>query len=146
MERPLSIPRNRLALILAGLLAVLIVSAGAVRFWPRTDLVEGHAYPVPSSASGHVVEVLNGTDRMGLARITTRVLRHAGHDVVLFKNAPEPADSTDILVRRGELAAGQRIRSALGIGRVRLAPDTLLRVDVSVILGSDYLPVAELHP
>jgi hypothetical protein len=146
LERPLSVPRHRLALILAGLLAVLIVSAGAVRFWPRTDLVEGHAYPVPSSASGRVVEVLNGTDRMGLARITTRLLRHAGYDVVLFKNAPEPADSTDILVRRGELAAGQRIRSTLGIGRVRIAPDTLLRVDVSVILGSDYLPVAELHP
>ncbi len=122
------------------------MSAGAVRFWPRTDLVEGHAYPVPSSTSGRVVEVLNGTDRMGLARITTRLLRHAGYDVVLFKNAPEPADSTDILVRRGELAAGQRIRSALGIGRVRMAPDTLRRVDVSVILGSDYLPVAELHP
>ena len=146
MERPLSIPRHRLALILAGLLAVLIVSAGAVRFWPRTDLVEGHAYPVPSSASSRVVEVLNGTDQMGLARITTRLLRHAGYDVVLFKNASEPADSTDILVRRGELAAGQRIRSALGFGRVRMAPDTLLRVDVSVILGSDYVPVAELHP
>ncbi len=144
MERPLSVPRHRLALILAGLLAVLIVSAGAVRFWPRTDLVEGHAYPVPSSASGRVVEVLNGTDRMGLARITTRLLRHAGYDVVLFKNAPEPADSTDILVRRGELAAGQRIRSTLGIGRVRIAPDTLLRVDVSVILGSDYLPLRAL--
>jgi hypothetical protein len=144
LERPLSVPRHRLALILAGLLAVLIVSAGAVRFWPRTDLVEGHAYPVPSSASGRVVEVLNGTDRMGLARITTRLLRHAGYDVVLFKNAPEPADSTDILVRRGELAAGQRIRSTLGIGRVRIAPDTLLRVDVSVILGSDYLPLRAL--
>ncbi|NNG16721.1 MAG: LytR C-terminal domain-containing protein, partial [Gemmatimonadales bacterium] len=111
------------------MLAVLIVSAGAVRFWPRADLVEGHAYPVPSSTSGRVVEVLNGTDRMGLARITTRVLRRAGYDVVLFKNASEPADSTDILVRRGALAAGQRIRSELGVGRVRMAPDTLLRVD-----------------
>jgi hypothetical protein len=127
-------------------LAILIVSAGAVRFWPRTDLVEGHSYPVPSGTNGRVVEVLNGTDRMGLARITTRVLRRAGYDVVLFKNAPEPTDSTDILVRRGALATGERIRSELGVGRVRLAPDTLLRVDVSVILGSDYVPSASLHP
>lgn len=146
MERPLSVPRQRFALILIGLLAVLIVLAAAVRFWPRADLVEGHAYPVPSSAPGRVVEVLNGTDRMGLARVTTRILRRAGYDVVLFKNAPGPADSTDILVRRGSLDVGEGIRSTLGIGRVRLAPDTLLRVDVSVILGRDFVPTTELHP
>jgi len=93
-----------------------------------------------------VVEVLNGTNRMGLARIATRQLRRAGFDVVLFQNAPELADSTDILVRRGDAADGDRVRAELGVGRVRLEVDTLRRVDVSVVLGKDYQPEPELHP
>jgi hypothetical protein len=146
LELPLPIPRRRLGLIVAGLLAVIIVVAAAVRLWPSTDQVEGHSYPIPSGEDGRLVEVLNGTDRLGLARVSTRQLRRAGFDVILFRNAPELTDSTDILVRRGEVADGERIRAVLGVGRVRLEIDTLRRVDVSVILGADYDPVPELHP
>lgn len=123
-----------------------MVVAAAMRLWPRTDHVEGHSYPIPSGADGRLVEVLNGTNRMGLARISTRQLRRAGFDVVLFRNAPELVDSTDILVRRGAVTDGERIRAVLGVGRVRLEIDTLRRVDVSVILGGDYEPEPELHP
>lgn len=147
MELPLSISRSRrrIGLIAAGFVAVLLFAA-ALRLWPSADQVEGHSYPIPSGAGGRVVEVLNGTNRMGLARITTRQLRRAGFDVVLFQNAPDLADSTSILVRRGDVAAGDRVREVLGVGRVRLEIDTLRRVDVSVVLGDDYHPEPELHP
>jgi len=55
-------------------------------------------------------------------------------------------DSTQILVRRGDPANGRAVRSALGTGRVVVDPDTLRRVDVSVVLGQDFKPPLELHP
>ncbi len=125
---------------------VLLVLAAAVRLWPKTDQVQGHAYPVPSGASGLVVEVLNGTDRRGLARAASRALRREGHDVVFFGNAPAPAESTTIVVRRGKPSTGERLRTGLGVGVVDVQPDSLRRVDASVILGPDYQPPLEVHP
>ena len=96
-----------------------------------------------------MVAVLNASGRPGLARLGTRVLRDAGIDVVTFGNAGEsrvPLDSTRILVRRGPRSAGERIRRALGVGQVVLAPDTTLLLDASVLLGSDFSPRLPLHP
>lgn len=104
--------------------------------------------PVPSAAGRAVpgeqervaVEVLNASASVGLARAATRRLRDAGLDVVYFGSdvAGPSLDSTQILVRRGAFAAGARVRSALGVGAVRAAPDTARLVDVSVRLGSDF--------
>jgi hypothetical protein len=97
-----------------------------------------------------VVEVLNTTGRVGLARTGTRVLRRAGIDVVNYGNASDPdrADSTRILVRRGDRGAGERVRRALKTGTVLLQPDSSRLVDVSVLLGADFAARApvELHP
>lgn len=98
-----------------------------------------------------VVEVLNITRRGGLARTGTRVLRQAGIDVVSYGNAvpiPERSDSTRILVRRGDRAAGERVRRALQVGTVVMRPDSTRLVDVSVLLGADFAARAplDLHP
>lgn len=95
-----------------------------------------------------VVEVLNASGRSGLARTGTRVLRRAGIDVVGYGNASPPADSTRILVRRGDRAAGERVRRALKVGTVVLRPDSTRLVDVSVVLGADFAVRAPLdfHP
>ena len=87
-----------------------------------------------------VVEVLNGSGETGLARRVTRLLRQRGVDVIYFGTAPGPADTTLVLVRRGGLARGHEVVRALGMGVVRAAADTLLRVDVTVVLGRDYRP------
>jgi len=121
--------------------------AGAVLFQPpRPEPVVSHAYAVPSSDHRIQVEVLNGSRRPGAARVATRVLRQQGLDVVFFGNADRLVDSTQILVRRGDPANGRAVRSTLGTGRVVVDPDTLRRVDVSVVLGQDFKPPLELHP
>ncbi len=96
------------------------------------------AYPIPSAEHRIVVEVLNGTRRAGVARAATRMLRRRGLDVVFFGNADETVDSTRVIVRRGDPGRGRDVRLALGAGRIVVEPDTLRRVDVSVILGADF--------
>ena len=93
-----------------------------------------------------VVEVLNGSGRRGLARSATRVLRQAGFDVVYFGSTGDSIRLTQTLARRGDSAAAARVASALGATRVRVAIDTLLRVDVTVLLGGDYKPPPGIRP
>jgi hypothetical protein len=97
-----------------------------------------HAYSIPSPERRLTVEVLNGTGRAGVARAATRMLRRRGLDVVYFGNAEEAVDSTRVIVRRGDPGRGRDVRLALGWGRIVVEPDTLRRVDVSVILGADF--------
>ena len=99
-----------------------------------------HAYPIPSAEGRVTVEVLNGTGRAGVARAATRMLRRRGLDVVFYGNADAAVESTRVLVRRGDSAAGRDVRLALGSGRVVVEADTFRRVDISVILGPDFSP------
>ena len=94
------------------------------------------------------MEVLNATGRPGVARAGTLTLRRAGIDVVYFGNASEtvPLDSTRIVVRRGSLDAGTRVRAALKVGRVVLERDSARLLDVTVIVGRDFLPSLDFHP
>jgi len=104
------------------------------------DGTQGH--PVPGDRSPAItVEVLNASGRAGDARVGTRLLRRAGIDVVYFGNAGENGlDSTRIIVRRGSERVGQRVRAALGQGRVEIELDSSKLLDVSVLLGTDFSP------
>ncbi|MFL5518118.1 MAG: LytR C-terminal domain-containing protein [Gemmatimonadales bacterium] len=113
---------------------------------PERERVIGHAYAVPAPDHRITVEVLNASGRAGLARGATRLLRRGGLDVVFFGNADDTADSTRIVVRRGDPGAGRDVRDALRMGRVTIVPDTLRRVDVSVILGRDFRIRGDTHP
>jgi len=135
--------RRRLALGLLGLLAV-----GGVG-WAVLARPERPAHSEPAALAGSeriVVEVLNGSGRRGLARTATRVLRQAGFDVVYFGSTGDSVRVTQALARRGDSAAAARVAAALGATRVRVATDTLLRVDVTVLLGSDYQPPPGIRP
>jgi hypothetical protein len=97
--------------------------------------------------------VLNASAKPGLARVGTRVLRRAGIDVLTFGNAAGSAgatgvlDSTRIVVRRGGREVGQRVRAALGVGRVVIQLDSARLLDASVLLGADFAPARlEFHP
>ena len=122
------------------------VGATALLIPPKREHVRGHAYAIPAPDRRITVEVLNGTQRPGAARVATRMLRRRGLDVVFFGNADASADSTRVIVRRGDPGRGRDVREALGAGRLVVEPDTLRRVDVSVILGQDFRPTGELHP
>jgi len=93
-----------------------------------------------------MAEVLNGSNRAGYARLGTLALRDAGIDVVSYGTAEVLTDTTLILVRRGRADRGRLVARALGVGTVRVAIDTLRRVDVTVILGKDWVPPAKLRP
>jgi hypothetical protein len=105
----------------------------------------GLAYPLPGERHPYAVEVLNGTDIDGLARQVTRTLRRQGIDVVYFGSAGAPADSTTLLIRRGDSAAARAVRAALGLGRIVAQPDTNLLLDLTVLLGPDAATI-ERHP
>jgi hypothetical protein len=106
--------------------------------------------PIPGEQGVRTtVEVLNASGKPGLAKTATRMLRRAGIDVLTFRTAPDtlgPLDSTRIVVRRGDLAAGERVRRALGVGRVTAAPDARKLLDASVFLGTDFAPRVPFHP
>jgi hypothetical protein len=93
-----------------------------------------------------MVEVLNGTGRQGAARTATRMLRRRGLDVVFLGNADSLADSTRVIVRRGDPEPARYVAAVLGAGKVIVETDTFRRVDVSVILGNDFRPKLEVHP
>jgi hypothetical protein len=141
--------QSRRRLLGAGLIALLVAAVATVVIHltpPERERVTGHAYAVPAPDHRITVEVLNASGRAGLARGATRLLRRGGLDVVFFGNADEPADSTRIVVRRGDPGAGRDVRDALRMGRVTIVPDTLRRVDVSVILGRDFRIRGDTHP
>jgi LytR cell envelope-related transcriptional attenuator len=136
--------RRRVSLALAGL---LLAAGGGVALFGRR--APQPAARLPAALAGDqrvVVEVLNGSGRRGLARIATRELRRAGFDVVYFGTVGDTVKLTQALARRGDSAAAARVASALGSSLARVALDTLLRVDVSVLLGGDYRPPPGIHP
>lgn len=138
-------PATRRGLIAGGLLLTVVLLVLAGRAF-RRDRVEGHAFDIPTGEGRVVVEVLNGSGRRSLGRLGTRRLRRMGLDVVYFGNADASVDSTQVIVRRGDPGKADRVRRALGTGKVLVQIDTLRRVDVSVILGQDYHPDEDGRP
>ena len=100
------------------------------------------------------MEVLNASGKPGLARAGVRVLRRAGIDVIMFGNAPASLgmlDSTRITVQRTAPGVGERVRRALGVGRVEIELDSTRLLDARVLLGADFAlppssPRLEFHP
>jgi hypothetical protein len=87
-----------------------------------------------------IADVLNGTGVGARARVITQALRRQGIDVVFYGDTSARPDSTLILVRRGNGDPAKKVRAALGRGQVVAAPDSMRRVDVTVVIGRDSLP------
>jgi hypothetical protein len=81
-----------------------------------------------------------------VARAATRILRGRGVDVVFLGNADSAEASTLVIVRRGDPDRARYVAAVLGAGKIVVEPDTLRRVDVSVILGDDFKPRSGMHP
>jgi hypothetical protein len=87
------------------------------------------------------VEVLNGGGVAGAARLGTDAARAAGFDVVFFGNATTfDHVESEVVDRVGRPEYAEAVAEALGIRNVRSEPDPDLYVDVSVILGSEWVP------
>ncbi len=131
--------RGRLVVLV--LIAIGLAGAGLSVWWhlrqgppaPQGPL------PIPGQRDSAVVEVLNTTRTVGLARAATRVLRDAGINVVYFgSDTGAPLDTTQILIRRGAGRGVPAVAQALGVGVIRAAPDASRLVDATVRLGGDF--------
>jgi hypothetical protein len=110
---------------------------GWALFRPRASDRRTPTIRVPDS-TGITVEVLNGSGRQGLARSVTRALRQEGFDVMYFGSARDSVKLTEVVSRRGDSTAAVKVAKVLGVTAVRVARDTLLRIDVTVLLGPGY--------
>lgn len=88
------------------------------------------------------VEVLNGGQRPGMARLATGQLRDDGFDVVYFGNG-SARDSSVVLARTDGLEWAREVADALGIRTVLAEPDSNLYLDVTVVLGQEWTPPPE---
>ncbi len=84
------------------------------------------------------VQVLNGSDEPGLARLVTDQLREAGYDVVNFGNARISTKTSTVVDRVGKPEIALRVAQALTINRIETRVDTALYLEVTVILGHDF--------
>ena len=130
---------------------ILLAAAGvaAVVFRPQAPHLPPAsvpAYQIPGVAHSLKIEVLNGTGRTGLARAATRQLRQDGFDVVYYGETPAPVTVSQVIARRVDAGAARPVAKALQVDSVRELRDARRRVDVSVWLGPDYRPQAEIHP
>ncbi|HEY0350920.1 MAG TPA: LytR C-terminal domain-containing protein [Gemmatimonadales bacterium] len=142
MEQP---RRHWRGLALTATVIALAAAGGLLLRPARGNDPPAHSPPPPPKGRLQV-EVLNGTQRQGAARTATRILRAQGLDVVFLGNADSLADSTRVIVRRGDPDRARYVAASLGAGKVVVETDTFRRVDVSVILGEDFRPKLELHP
>lgn len=138
---------ERLGLVAAWIIAgAFIVSFARGARWP----FHGAADPAPTlphrlaidpaSVNGGTVEVLNGTNRAGLARSVIGRLRDDGFDVVAignYESTPLP-DSSFIIDRTGDPTVARAVAERLGIRAVRSEPDSTLLVDATIVLGADW--------
>lgn len=150
---------KRAGILLAIVLVIAVVSA--VMWWRqrasattvvgRTAAAHAAATAALADSSAHApngvritVRVVNATSIKGLAKRATTWLRDFGYDVVDFDSAPKQARSESLIeVHTGHDDWGERVRKALGTGRVAARPDTLRYVDLTVFIGSDWQPPPE---
>jgi hypothetical protein len=84
------------------------------------------------------VQVLNGSNTPGLARLATDRLRDAGFDVVSLGNARSSVKTSVVLDRVGNRDIAARVAEVLGIARVETRVDRALLLEVTVVLGPDF--------
>ncbi|MEC9015491.1 MAG: LytR C-terminal domain-containing protein [Gemmatimonadota bacterium] len=103
-------------------------------------LAEATAVNQPVVDGRVTVEVLNAGGVSGVARAATATLRSAGFDVVSFGNASSFDQVESVVVDRiGDPNRALSVASVLGIRNVRSEPDSNLYLDISVLLGSQWV-------
>lgn len=133
--------RLRALSVVVVVLAVGALVGSAISQWAGGGPLMGARAGRAGTGERIRVEVLNGGGHSGAAREATEQLRDRGFDVVFFGNAGSfDRDSSVVLDRTGRLDAARDVADALGIRNVRSEPDSNLYLDVSVVLGMEWMP------
>jgi hypothetical protein len=148
---------RRIALIAAGIVALLAVTAAVVRYRSSngsaqqdpgtrtTTASSSSSLSEPKWATGRriTVEVLNATKVRGLARRAALTLRDQGFDVVSTGTNRDPFDSTQVLDRTGHREWAVRAAKAMGGATVLVRPDSSRDVDLTVLIGATWRPPSQ---
>jgi hypothetical protein len=155
---------KRVALIVAGIVALVLVTIGVIGYRDGgARAAAQHESPTtsrPAQATSSpladpkwvtgtriTVEVINATKVRGLARRAARALRDQGFDVVSTGTNKEQFDSTQVLARTGHRDWAERAAKAMGGGTVLMRPDSSRDVDLSVLVGTAWrAPAQPFYP
>ncbi len=144
--------RGRMIVIGAAAVAVAAGGAWGVRRFQHAPgvrvVVMGDTTSAPHGQRV-LVEVLNSSGIIGLAKRATFLLRDRGFDVVGFGNDPKGRrGETIILDYTNKPEAADRLARVLGGAKIERGKDTLDRgLDLTVKIGSGYKPPVEaFHP
>jgi LytR cell envelope-related transcriptional attenuator len=138
--------------IAVGALLLCVGMAGVVgaRRWyasgPRAALGDTTSAP---NGQRVMVEILNSSGVVGLARRATFLMRDRGFDVVGWGNDPSGRISATLIIDyTNKPEAAERAARVLGGATIQRGKDSLERgLDLTVKLGSSYKPPIEaFHP
>ncbi|MDF2697220.1 MAG: hypothetical protein K0S65_5603 [Labilithrix sp.] len=125
-------------MLLVTVVGLLATAAWLGRRFPEAGATEGRPRDTPRERVR--VEVLNAGGVPGVAADARDLLRESGFDVVEWGNAPSfDRDTTVVVDRVGREDLAGAVANALGIRNVLVEPDPNLFVDVSVLLGRDWV-------
>jgi hypothetical protein len=123
---------------LVAVVGLLATAAWLGRRFPEAAAVEDQPRYAPAERVR--VEVLNAGGVPGVAADVRDLLREHGFDVVEWGNAASfDRDTTVVVDRVGREELAEGVANALGIRNVLVEPDSNLFVDVSVLLGRDWV-------
>ena len=115
-----------------------------------THLMLANSFYTEHRNHGIEVEILNGSGISDLASIATDYLRSKHFDVVYYGNADKQSYEHTLIIQRNEKYHSLKlIGEAFDMdfkdkNHVILAPDESLCLDVTVIMGKDYISKKEL--
>ena len=134
---------------LTVLVVVLLVGAYLGSTFGQWSTASEPALPPVTAMPGERVrvEVLNGGGILGRALEARNRLRNRGFDVVYYGNQrPFERDSSVVIDRIGRPDLAEAVASVLGIQTVRTELEANLLLDVSVVLGREWVPQAGAEP
>jgi anionic cell wall polymer biosynthesis LytR-Cps2A-Psr (LCP) family protein len=126
------------------------IDAGAQLYKPTQDAVEtlvgrylAGSRPHGAGAAGRRVEILNGNGTPGLGEGIANILVPQGFRIVLNQNANKFSyEVTQIVVysdSKSALATAAELKKLLGVGEVLVSRQPQSIVDVTIVVGRDYL-------
>lgn len=133
---------SAIRLSIAVVVVTLVAAVGVNLSLMETEDIDSLADPAQRWAGERVrIEVLNAGGVTGMAREATTVLREAGFDVVTFGNAAtfDSLRASEVVDRVGRSDIVQAVATAIGIDNVQSDPDPNLFVEVTVVVGRDWV-------
>ncbi|MDX1494566.1 MAG: LytR C-terminal domain-containing protein [Longimicrobiales bacterium] len=133
---------SAIRLSVAVIVVTIVAAVGVNLSLMETDEIDTLADPSRVWTGERVrVEVFNAGGVTGMARAATEELRAAGFDVVTFDNARtfDPERPSEVIDRVGRTDIAQAVAAAIGIDNVQSDPDPNLFVEVTVVVGRDWV-------